>query len=123
MSVGSGRPFDPEPGSVSRWRCGRLVCKSISVGELLRNYQPCADSQKAINYFLSYHLNACNSVVRLRFSPFRSAQTCRDRSTHGRLFGSGMVCRNAKFFPKPQKWSLLVTTLKMVVHFFVDLRG
>ena len=28
------------------------------------------------------------------------------------LWLSGMVCRNAKFFSKPQKWSLLVTTLK-----------
>ena len=43
----AGDCSNSEPSSVSRWRCGRLICKSISVGELLRNYQHCADSQKA----------------------------------------------------------------------------
>ena len=49
----------------------RQTClRCVSVGVLLRNYKPCADSQKQINFLSVYPLNACNFVARLRFPIF-----------------------------------------------------
>ena len=67
----AGDCSNSEPSSVSRWRCGRLICKSISVGEMLRHYQHCADSQKANKFpfiLSSQRLQLCCSPPLLAFS-------------------------------------------------------